>query len=501
MENINKYFVVKAFTRISIIFFLFGYNNIFAAWPATVNLLWTDSFAILSKTQITNVPTSVITGNVWASPITGASIHLTCPEVTWTIYSVDATWPLPCRITDPALLTTAVSNMESAYLDAASRPTPTATELWTWNIGWLIITPWLYKWSTDVNIPTDVTLSGSASDVWIFQIAWDLTIASAKKIILVWWARAANIFWQVWGPTWATLWTTSIFNWTILSAKQIIIQTNATLNWRALAQTQVTLDQANVNIPSSIPIPATLNIIKQVINSGTWSAIPSVFNIYVKLAGVNIAWSPGSWAVSPWTTYSINPGSYIVSEDSNIYYLRTFSGDCDSNGNITLLSGDNKTCTVINTYIPIPSSPSSWWGGGSWLTIDYCPNWDNSYSYYDWLCEDNSNITSTWTYNSTTIPSGSWWTNTDNIITNETEDIIKKIPTIPENELINNKINTPSNIDSKNKITKLPIPIPGFPDSGISPEKNINYLNISILLTFLILFISSIIFLSKKHLV
>lgn len=85
MENVNKYFVVKAFTIISIVFFLFGSANIFAAWPTTLNLLWAEGFAILSKTQITDVPASIITGNVWASPITGASIHLTCPEVTWTL--------------------------------------------------------------------------------------------------------------------------------------------------------------------------------------------------------------------------------------------------------------------------------------------------------------------------------------------------------------------------------------------------------------------------------
>ena len=30
-------------------------------------------------------------------------------------------------------------------------------------------------------------------------------------------------------------------------------------------------------------------------------------------------------------------------------YIQTFSGDCDSSGNITLAAGDNKTCTIVNT--------------------------------------------------------------------------------------------------------------------------------------------------------
>src|ERR1700694_5411097 len=74
---------------------------VYAAQP-TVNLGTTAPFAILAGTGITDVPTSTITGNVGLSPATGAAITgLTCPEVTGTIYSVDASGPLPCRVTNP----------------------------------------------------------------------------------------------------------------------------------------------------------------------------------------------------------------------------------------------------------------------------------------------------------------------------------------------------------------------------------------------------------------
>ena len=77
---------------------------------------------ILSKTGITNVPVSAITGNIGTSPITGASITgLDCVEVTGTIYTVDATGPA-CKVTDATLLTTAVSDMEAAYTAAAGAP-------------------------------------------------------------------------------------------------------------------------------------------------------------------------------------------------------------------------------------------------------------------------------------------------------------------------------------------------------------------------------------------
>ena len=54
-----------------------------------VFLGFTDTFAVLSKTGVTDVYASTIIGDVGASPITGASILLTCPEVTGTIYTVD----------------------------------------------------------------------------------------------------------------------------------------------------------------------------------------------------------------------------------------------------------------------------------------------------------------------------------------------------------------------------------------------------------------------------
>src|SRR5579864_7096867 len=56
-------------------------------------------FAILTKTGVTDVFPSAINGDVGASPITGAAIHLKCSEImTGIIYSVNAAGPLPCRV-------------------------------------------------------------------------------------------------------------------------------------------------------------------------------------------------------------------------------------------------------------------------------------------------------------------------------------------------------------------------------------------------------------------
>src|ERR1700724_404544 len=87
--------------------------------PAPVDLKSASSFAVLTKSGVTDVPASVITGDVGASPITGAADNLTCVEVSGKSYSVDAAGPLPCRITNATLLTAAVKDMMTAYTNAA----------------------------------------------------------------------------------------------------------------------------------------------------------------------------------------------------------------------------------------------------------------------------------------------------------------------------------------------------------------------------------------------
>jgi hypothetical protein len=217
-----------------------------AAGPAPVVLGTASTFAILSKTGVTDVPTSAITGDVGTSPISGAAIGLTCPEVKGHIYAVDATGPA-CALIDPVSLTTAVGDMMTAYADAAGRVTPDFTELGGGNIDGLTLIPGLYKWGTTVSFPIVVTLSGGANDVWIFQIAQDLMVGNNAIVTLSGGAQARNVFWQVGGA--ATIGTTAQVAGTILSATQIAINTGAILNGRALAQTAVTLDQTVVTLP------------------------------------------------------------------------------------------------------------------------------------------------------------------------------------------------------------------------------------------------------------
>ena len=212
-----------------------------------IDLGLAGSFTILSKSGITDVYKSAVFGDVGSSPITGAAILLKCSEVTGTIYSVNAAGPLPCRVTNASRLTTAVGNMQTAYTDAAGRSNPKYLNLGAGNIGGKTLKAGLYKWTTAVVIPTNITISGSSTDVWIFQVAGTLKISSAVKIILSGGALARNIFWQTAGAV--TLGTTSHFEGTILGMTAINLQTGASINGRLLAQTAVTLQMNSVNSP------------------------------------------------------------------------------------------------------------------------------------------------------------------------------------------------------------------------------------------------------------
>ena len=219
-----------------------------AQGPAPVQLGSAGTFAVLSKTGVTDVYASAIIGDVGASPITGASILLTCGEVSGTIYSVDAAGPAPCAVLDSVFLTTAVHDMESAYDDAAGRVAPDFTELGAGEIGGLTLVPGLYKWATGLSISTDVTLSGGPDDVWIFQVAGPLNQSTATRVTLAGGAQARNIFWQAAGAV--TIGSTAHFEGVVLGKTMIAVNTGASVNGRLLAQTAITLQMNPVTQPA-----------------------------------------------------------------------------------------------------------------------------------------------------------------------------------------------------------------------------------------------------------
>ncbi|HEY9219959.1 MAG TPA: ice-binding family protein [Lutibacter sp.] len=212
----------------------------------TVNLGVAGDFVILSKTGITSVFKSSIIGDIGTSPITGAAMVLSCAEVTGSIFSVDAAGP-GCKTTSATMLTSAIGDMQTAYTDAAGRSNPDYLNLGAGTIGGMTLLPGLYKWSSSVNIPTDINISGSPTDIFIFQVAGTLKMSSGVRITLEGGALAKNIFWVVSDAV--TFGTTSHFEGNILGQTGINMQTGATMNGRMLAQTAVTLQMNSVTKP------------------------------------------------------------------------------------------------------------------------------------------------------------------------------------------------------------------------------------------------------------
>lgn len=252
MKKVNKNLAIVA---VSITFGLMGGAVVaLAAGPAAINLGSAGNFAVLAKTGISTTGSTSIVGDVGVSPaaasyITGFGLTMdisntfsTSALVTGKIYAADYTAPTPTT------MTTAISDMQIAYTDGAGRTNPTETEMGAGNIGGTTLVPGLYKWSTNVNIPTDMTLAGGPNDVWIFQIAGNLTMSSATHIILSGGAQASNVFWVVAGQT--TIGTTAVFNGNILDQTTIALNTGAVLNGRALAQAAVTLQSNTVTQPT-----------------------------------------------------------------------------------------------------------------------------------------------------------------------------------------------------------------------------------------------------------
>ena len=274
------------------------------AGQSPVDLGKAGSYAILAKSGISTVPASTVTGDMGVSPIdataiTGFSLILdsttqfsTSPQVTGKVYAADYTSPTPSSVG------TAVSDMGRAYTDAAGRTLPDFTELGAGDIGGMTLAPGLYKWGTGLNIPADVTLAGGSSAVWILQIAGNLNMAGAKKVILSGGAQAANIFWQVAGGVGVDIGTTAHFEGNILAQTGINLLTGASINGRLLAQTAVTLDANTVALPTQSirPSPPTFGKITRALDGTVTLSITNTIGV-----ALTLQFSPD---LKNWTTLS-----------------------------------------------------------------------------------------------------------------------------------------------------------------------------------------------------
>jgi hypothetical protein len=296
--------------------FMAAPRALLAAGPAPVDLGSAAHFTILAGATITTTGGGVINGDVGASPITGAAIHLTQAQVNGTIYVVDAAGPAGSVIA-PALLTTAKGDLTTAFNDAAGRlPAPTGPFLnpelvpGSGNFGGMTLVPGLYKFSgTAAASGADVTLTGGPDDVWIFQIAADLQVGGSVHVILADGAQARNVFWQV--GTSAVIGTFAVFKGTILASQSITMNTSSTMDGRALAFTAGVTFNGNVGELPTPTAPVFASIARTTTNSVVVLNTTPFFLVTLESSP---GLSPSNWTpiatnnpvTSPWTFTDTN---------------------------------------------------------------------------------------------------------------------------------------------------------------------------------------------------
>ncbi len=395
MKKQNK---VKVFTAVALLPLLAIFIN-----PASSNAAapvftpgTTTTFGVLAATTITNAGATVINGSA------GGNIGL-APGSAFT-GSASVTASGVQHIAD-ATATTAQTDLVTAYNSVAA-PTPTVRA--SAELASAVVTPGTYSTGSGTFANSGaLTLDaqGDANAVFIFQAASTLITSAGSTMTLTNGAQACNVYWNV-GSS-ATLGTNSTFVGHVYAMTAITANTGAAIQGQLLARTgavnlnantitnsacvtatptptpTVTASVTPTATPTATPtvtptvrptdtatatpvVPGTLMVVKHVVNTYGGTAVASDFMIHVTHNGSEVAGSPAVGADGAGHTYSLAPGTYLVSETHVDGYYGTFAntdpalgGNITADGLVTVASG--QVVTIVRTnyevapaYVPTP---------------------------------------------------------------------------------------------------------------------------------------------------
>ncbi len=340
MKTFSKNAMVTVLA-VSFVFVMFGFTGPIPAFAATTPSLGAAAtYAILSSTYTNTTAGTTITGDIGFT--TGPAV---APLGVHTNYGSGA--PYATAGIDQGTALAALSPQACTFTFAAGAIN-LSTDTTHGPIG--VYTPGVYCSTGAMNVGGPLNLNGSGT--YIFRAVGALTSTVGAVVTLLGGASAGDVFWT---PTQATtLAANTVFVGTVIDDAGITVGANSNWIGRALAfGGTVKTDTDTIATPTSA---ATLHVIKQVINDSGGIAIASNFSVHVRHTGSDVLGSPTVGTITPGTTYLLAAGTYAVDENTNSYYTKTFSGDCDISGNITLAAGDNKTCTITNDDIGVVPS-------------------------------------------------------------------------------------------------------------------------------------------------
>lgn len=318
----------------------------FAATAPTLNDV--ANFAVLGATTITNTGSSVLNGDLGlyaGTSITGffgttANEGPGVVSAGYVVHQTDAT---------AHLAQTAATN---AYNSMASQSCG-GNDLSGQNLGGKILTPGVYCFTSTAQLTGILTLNaqGNPNAVWIFQVGTALTIDNSASVVITnggTGTPGCNVYWQVGSA--ATVGTNATFIGTVIAnSEAVTLNTGATMYGRAISRVAaVTLDANAITVPVCAvppPSPATLHVIKTVINDNGGTAVASNFTLNV--TGTNVS-NPSFVGSASGVDITLDAGSYAVTEPVvPAGYLESGSGDCSG----TIAAGETKTCTITNDDI------------------------------------------------------------------------------------------------------------------------------------------------------
>ncbi|MDO8555150.1 MAG: ice-binding family protein [bacterium] len=212
----------------------------------------------------------------------------------------------------------------------------------------------LYTRAGSATITTTITLNGTASDVWIFQITDDMTFAAGATVVLGAGVNACNVYWRIARDATINGAPGNTFRGTLIANRDVSLLTGATVVGRMFALTG-SLTTAGVTNISGCASPTFLgssgardgfiNVVKLVINNSGGTKTVADFPLFVN----------GQPVVSGVTKSFPAPATvYNITETGDSNYVKTFSGGCDVNGQLNLNPGSTAFCVVTNDDIGPP---------------------------------------------------------------------------------------------------------------------------------------------------
>ncbi len=175
-----------------------------------------SGFAVLGGSEVTNVPTATIDGNVgvWPSASITGFTSPTDSQVTGTVQEGGA----PAQLAQSEL-TTAIDALEG--LTAGSTPES--------QLGGLTLGPGVYSSTSTMGLTGTLTLDGygNSNAFWVFLVGSSLTTATDSNVIVENAGAGAGVYWVMETAS-ATLGSGSTFEGNILANASITVGTSVT---------------------------------------------------------------------------------------------------------------------------------------------------------------------------------------------------------------------------------------------------------------------------------